>query len=441
MERIDSLLYSISFCAYLASFVLYIVHVALKKQKPGVIATIIAGIGLVPHSAAIVARGIQQGHIPLANMYEYMGLMAWMVIAGLIAFVLRFRNTRIGVFLAPIAVMLLVTASLLPSDVNRQLMPALQSTWLAIHVSLAALGSGAFLIAFAAAALVLLTAEGDSPRRPAKKNAPARKAFSWAEFAIFWIGAPVVTWLVLAAVGLLPEEVHMGSRQPAEAAITAFTLGRGADHSLLGQPAIGLGIGMVLAAIVWPFVRVQLSPSNRGNGMHQFITIVLALLISAIVTGFLIKGGTIQLTPRSYLKIFEFFGPVLVISWALAPLVHILIGAGAVSWLPKLGVQRTVLQEISYSAVAIGYPLYTVGALFAGAIWAEQAWGTWWSWDPKEVGALIIWLFYTVFLHARHQRKWSGDRAALLLVLGMMFVFISFFGNYFFGGLHSFETT
>ena len=99
------------------------------------------------------------------------------------------------------------------------------------------------------------------------------------------------------------------------------------------------------------------------------------------------------------------------------------------------------MQEIAYAAVAIGYPLYTVGALFAGAIWAEQAWGTWWSWDPKEVGALIIWLFYTVFLHARYQRKWSGDRAAVLLVLGMLFVFISFFGNYFFGGLHSFEVT
>jgi ABC-type transport system involved in cytochrome c biogenesis permease subunit len=88
--------------------------------------------------------------------------------------------------------------------------------------------------------------------------------------------------------------------------------------------------------------------------------------------------------------------------------------------------------------VTLGYPLYTLGALFAGAIWAEQAWGAFWSWDPKEVGALIIWLFYSAFLHARYQRGWTGTRTAVLSLTGFAMMMLSFFGNYFFGGLHSY---
>jgi ABC-type transport system involved in cytochrome c biogenesis permease subunit len=437
MERIDGLLYGITFYAYLASFILFILHVALNKEMLGKVATWIAAFGLLPHTSAIIARGIQQGYVPLANMYEYMGLMAWMVVVGLVVFVIRYRNTRIGVFLAPVAVMLLVTASLLPSDVSRQLMPALQSTWLAIHVSLAALGSGAFLMSFAAAALVLLTA-GSEGAQLTGKQAKELKTFSWMEYGIFWVGVPIVTWLALSLFGMLPPEINIAAASAQTGVFTGFTIGKGIGANLMGGPAIGLGIGFVVSSILWPLLNGRLPEKMRGNGMHEFMTIVLALLFSAILIGFAIKNGSISVTPRSYLKIFEFFGPVLVLSWAITPVVHFVIGASAAAWLPKMGVARPVLKEIAFAAVAIGYPLYTVGALFAGAIWAEQAWGTWWSWDPKEVGALIIWLFYTVFLHARYQRKWSGDRAAVLIVLGMLFVFVSFFGNYFFGGMHAY---
>ena len=84
---------------------------------------------------------------------------------------------------------------------------------------------------------------------------------------------------------------------------------------------------------------------------------------------------------------------------------HVMLGFGQTSLALKL--EGKLLDEINYRAVTLGYPLYTLGALFAGAIWAEQAWGAFWSWDPKEVGALIIWLFYSAFLHARYQRGWS----------------------------------
>ena len=108
------------------------------------------------------------------------------------------------------------------------------------------------------------------------------------------------------------------------------------------------------------------------------------------------------------------------------------------SFLSKLNIDAELLDEINYKAVSLGYPLYTIGALFAGAIWAEKAWGQFWSWDPKEVGALIIWLFYTGYLHARRQKNWRGNRAAILSILGLLMVLLSFFGNYFFGGQHAY---
>ena len=85
----------------------------------------------------------------------------------------------------------------------------------------------------------------------------------------------------------------------------------------------------------------------------------------------------------------------------------------------------------------IAYPLLTV-MIILGAIWADIAWGRYWSWDPKETAALVTWLIYGGYLHARVVRDWRGKRAAWLLVLGFAAVLFTYFGNLFFGGLHSY---
>ncbi len=443
MNRPDAVFYSIAFYSYLVAFLFYIVHVALKKQRPGQIATILVAIGVIPHTIAFFSRWVVQGHIPLANMYEYMGLMSWMVAIGLLYFIWRYKNHRIGVFIDPIMVILLVVASLLPSEVNRQLMPALQSTWLAIHVTLAAIGSGSFLIAFAAAGLYLLTEKLEGIKNLAEVNNRI-----WTSFGIFWIGVPVFITLVLKGFGLLPVPVDLLTptqlSRLSASQMTSFAFVPGNSPLYWGRAAIGLGIGMVVGAIAWPFFQKRIVRLHgSGNpGSRFFVVLAISLLLSAVVTGFAVRNGILQLSSRSYLKIFEFFGPTLAVSWIITPILHrLLVRANSETWLATLNLPRQAFEEMAYTSVAIGYPLYTVGALFAGAIWAEQAWGNWWSWDPKEVGALIIWLFYTGFLHARYQREWKGARAAVLIVLGMIFVFVSFFGNYFFGGLHSFEVS
>jgi cytochrome c-type biogenesis protein CcsB len=96
-----------------------------------------------------------------------------------------------------------------------------------------------------------------------------------------------------------------------------------------------------------------------------------------------------------------------------------------------------ILDEISYRAVVIGFPFLTL-VIVLGALWAEVAWGTYWNWDPKETASLVTWLIYGAYLHARVVRGWRGRRAALLLMLGFAATLFTYFGNLFFGGLHSY---
>jgi cytochrome c-type biogenesis protein CcsB len=96
-----------------------------------------------------------------------------------------------------------------------------------------------------------------------------------------------------------------------------------------------------------------------------------------------------------------------------------------------------LLDEIGYRAVIIGFPLLTMTVVL-GAVWAEIAWGSYWSWDPKETASLLTWLVYGAYLHARVARGWVGPRAAWLLIAAFACVLLTFFGNLFFGGLHSY---
>ncbi len=108
---------------------------------------------------------------------------------------------------------------------------------------------------------------------------------------------------------------------------------------------------------------------------------------------------------------------------------------------PETGIQGLpkpeVLDRLGYRAVIIGFPLLTM-VVVLGAAWAQIAWGSYWSWDPKETASLVTWLVYGGYLHARVARGWVGRRAAWLLVLGFASVALTFFGNMFFGGLHSY---
>ena len=108
--------------------------------------------------------------------------------------------------------------------------------------------------------------------------------------------------------------------------------------------------------------------------------------------------------------------------------------ASRVQELPAL----KVLDEASYKLIFIGVPFLTI-MIVTGAVWAEYAWGSFWSWDPKETWALITWLVYALYLHTRFMKGFKGKRAAWLSVLGFAAVIFTFFGvSYLLPGMHSY---
>lgn len=104
------------------------------------------------------------------------------------------------------------------------------------------------------------------------------------------------------------------------------------------------------------------------------------------------------------------------------------------SWLPS----HRVLDEVAYRAVIVGFPIFAT-MIILGSWWASIAWSRYWGWDPKETAALVTWLVYAVYLHARNQRSWAGRPAALLLVVGFGMVLVTYSGSLWFSGLHAYS--
>ena len=109
----------------------------------------------------------------------------------------------------------------------------------------------------------------------------------------------------------------------------------------------------------------------------------------------------------------------------------------AESALTKSNLAKT-LDNLSYRILGLGFPLLTIGIL-SGAVWANEAWGSYWSWDPKETWALLTWLVFAIYLHTRLTKGWEGEKPALIASLGFVTVWICFLGVNLIGeGLHSY---
>jgi len=176
------------------------------------------------------------------------------------------------------------------------------------------------------------------------------------------------------------------------------------NQRVLGLIALPVALGLLLYATTIPATSEPLVPALQNN-----------LLLTTHVAVAIVAYGTFSVAFAA----------------AVLYLIRPLVGR----WpLPR----PEVLDEISYRAVVIGFPFLTL-TIVLGAVWANVAWGTYWSWDPKETASLVTWLIYGAYLHARVVRGWRGQRAAWLLVLGFAATLFTYFGNLFFGGLHSYS--
>jgi cytochrome c-type biogenesis protein CcsB len=176
------------------------------------------------------------------------------------------------------------------------------------------------------------------------------------------------------------------------------------NQRILGLIALPVALGLLLYATTIPSTSEPLVPALQNN-----------LLLTTHVAVAIVAYGTFS------------------VSFAAAVL-YLIQPEGGRRPLPR----PELLDEISYRAVVIGFPFLTL-VIVLGAVWAQVAWGSYWSWDPKETASLFTWLLYGAYLHARVVRGWRGKRAAWLLVAGFAATLFTYFGNLFFGGLHAYS--
>jgi len=135
-------------------------------------------------------------------------------------------------------------------------------------------------------------------------------------------------------------------------------------------------------------------------------------------------------------------GAIAIVSWVISAAVIFCIwqfGIGLKKIFAALNLTKDMLDDITYKSIAVGFPLFTLGGLIMGAIWANSAWGKYWTWDPKETWSLITWFVYALYLHARFVGGWRGKRVAILSVVGFIAVIFTYLGvNLVLSGLHSY---
>ena len=324
----------------------------------------------------LVSRWLESNHFPLSNLYESLLFLSW----GFTAFHLVIgrvsRADFVGVVTSPIALLTDAFANFsLPHEMQKAtaLIPALQSNWLMMHVtvmmvSYVALISGSLLsIAF------LVVSYYDS-KRATENSEGSYSPFPPAEGPWGSMAIPVEdgcdgvtnqrTVGVLAEVGCGGDSKNnSGDRRPLRGSSRSFT-------------------------------------SMEGKGF---------------VRGF---------TPTGVKGFVDSQEEALV--------------ASELSNLSGLSRFAQALDNLSYRTLGLGFPLLTVGIL-SGAVWANEAWGSYWSWDPKETWAFITWIVFAIYLHTRLSRGWKGTGPAAIAAAGFFVVWLCYLGVNLLGtGLHSY---
>ncbi|WP_019006475.1 cytochrome c biogenesis protein CcsA [Cohnella laeviribosi] len=403
-----------AFFLYCAAFIGYAIAVAGKRwsnrdpeghaKRWGRIGFALAALGWLAHLAFFFTRWKGGGHIPTSNMYEFMTFLGMAIMFAFIIVYLIYRKVLLGAFAVPLVIIIIAYASVFPSEVQ-PLIPALNSIWLKIHVTTAALGEAFFAVGFAAALVHLIRVVDYS-----RTDKAGRRAQFWTEFMLVVI--VVVIGFLVSVFGFRAAGYEAQFRQE------TFRIDlQGQGETIVQTVEYGL------PPIVAPYNSEKLSmdpflglkeplfeaPSwmNGVNAGRKLNTIIWSLISG------LILYGIMRLIARK----------------PLAAVIH-----------PHLdGIDPDDLDEISYRAIAIGFPVFTLGALIFAMIWAQIAWSRFWGWDPKEVWALITWLFYSAYLHLRLSRGWQGTRSAWLAVVGFIIVLFTLIGvNLVIAGLHSY---
>jgi len=412
---------------YLGASVLYVFSLAVRESNLLAGAEALARGGLLLHTGAIVTRWVTSGHAPLSSIYEMVLVFSWAVVVMHEVAEWKLEIPFLGAITLPIATLAITLLQVLPGEI-RPLVPALQSTWLQIHVTLAMLSYAGFTISFALALLFLI-----------KDGVSARTFLSWTSGLVGAIYAAIVLSSVDAILAfLLPawdaaaqEKVMLAPKEPL----------------LITLPALGWPFVIVLGLGVATLVINLLDSYGEKAGRWENLARRLFLAsVFAQAQAFALLLLKVYSGPYFAPQVGQSYGVHLAASpFLLAGIVSALFASlgwevlsGKYATIASRLPQRDTLDGLIYKTVAISFPLLTL-MIIAGAYWANRTWGSYWSWDPKEDWALITWLTYAGYLHMRLTRGWRGRRSAYFAIIGFGVVMFTFFGvTYLLPGLHAY---
>jgi cytochrome c-type biogenesis protein CcsB len=393
-------------------------------------------------------------YVPLDNLYALtLGFATFAAFATLV--LIRTRTYRaLGAMALPLVTLVLVVATLLDSEIHR-LPPILGSYWLPIHVTTATVAYGVALASFGVA-LAYLVKDGLRPETV---------AIATSAFGLLVYGTIARSGVVLGA---------------------AYSASVSVDHTVyplraslpLAGPAMALAAALLVATLV-AFARESRrhDAKSRAVAWRLFAAasaaqgVALAVLGYALATvgnpasriaaseypafgKWLAKQMQLDIASSQYAQLAENWirlnGANLAVGFKSNPIeLGALITVGVALALTGLFAWKRealaaalppaeTLDLTLYRSVAVVLPLLTL-VLVTGAVWANESWGRYWGWDPKEVGALVSWIAYAGYLHARITHGWTGRRSAYFALVGFALVIFTWLGvTFLLPGLHSY---
>lgn len=390
-------------------------------------ASIATAIGFLANTAAAGHRWYIAGRPPFSNMYEMLLSFVWTVALLTLIAEKGYGVKIIGSITMPISVVSVILMQLMPSDV-RPLVPALQSTWLHVHVSLAMLSYAACAVSFALAMMFLIQDD---------MKTETFQVLTAISMAVVYISIVATRFRSggLAVIGWDSNEK------------TEIFVAQG-QRLFAVIPDLGWIFVLVLLSTVIPIALYFVARSKNDENFYayanrgMFLTILLQVM-ALIVFVLRVQNGAypsaeVQGLFRSALPASPFLlsGMIGSIFAGLLFLLMLWRREGLQQMLPS----ADNLDQVTYKTIGIAFPLLTL-MIATGAYWANQAWGSYWSWDPKETWAAITWLVYAGYLHMRITRGWRGRRAAYFAILGFAVVIFTFFGvTYLLPGLHAYSS-
>lgn len=373
----------IAFILLLIAIVPLGLAVKSKGKMFGKLGILLTYAAFVLQVVYFVVRWVAVEHAPVSNMYEFMTFFGMMLTGSYLIIHFLYKQLVVGLFTIPVSLIILGYGSVFAKEVS-PLVPSLQSHWLTIHVMTVAFSSAILSVSFATGLIFLL--------RTLDVSKKSIRTYSL-EFVLYclvvvigFIG--ISTFFSLTANDLQVQfENAQGQSEKVVYSMKPLIVNKGAvteNGEAVGLIEITNKIDAKKSnSIVWAFMM--------GTLLYVAIRLVTRKSVSAIL-----KPWTSRVQPQ-------------------------------------------LMDEISYRAVVIGFPLFALGGLLFAMIWAQIAWSRYWGWDPKEVWALITFLFYAAFLHFRLSKGWEGEKTAWLAIIGFgIIVFNQVFVNLVIAGLHSY---